>query len=129
MIEPVSQLQDEVKDVNEDGYETYGDNEEPILETTQNPKPKTSTPSKDVESSMAENVVKVEPVEFNATPPQGKCGIVKVRHLAATRLFLNGDVLENHVYIKRALSPLADAKRFISGIQATSFTPSPEHHA
>ncbi|GKF73896.1 hypothetical protein Tco_0220228, partial [Tanacetum coccineum] len=60
-----------LKDVNEDG-----DNEEPILETTQNLKPETSTPSKhDVESSMAENVVKVEPVKVNATPPQGKRGI------------------------------------------------------
>ncbi|GKE13707.1 hypothetical protein Tco_1421284 [Tanacetum coccineum] len=65
----------EVKDVNEDGYETDGDNEEPILETTQNLKRETSTPSKDVESSMAENVVKVELVKVNATPPQGKCGI------------------------------------------------------
>ncbi|GJR01029.1 replication protein A 70 kDa DNA-binding subunit B [Tanacetum coccineum] len=69
---------DEVKDVNEDGYETYGDNEEPIIETTQNPKPDTSTSSKDVESSIAENVVKVEPVEFNATPPQGKRVIAEV---------------------------------------------------
>ncbi|GKD76386.1 replication protein A 70 kDa DNA-binding subunit B [Tanacetum coccineum] len=70
---------DEVKDVNEDGYETDGDNEEPIIETTQNPKPDTSTSSKhDVESSTAKNVVKVEPVEFNATPPQGKRVIADV---------------------------------------------------
>nr|GEU85955.1 replication protein A 70 kDa DNA-binding subunit C-like [Tanacetum cinerariifolium] len=109
-------LKDEVKDVNEDGYETDGDNEEPILETTQNPKPKTSTPSK------------VEPVEFNATPLQGKRGIAnvdkdkgaqsvtsinkrryceseKLKGLkAATRLFLNEDVSENHAYIKNIKS-------------------------
>nr|GEX25771.1 replication protein A 70 kDa DNA-binding subunit B-like [Tanacetum cinerariifolium] len=69
---------DEVKDVNEDGSETDGDNEEPKLETTQNPKLETSSSSKDVESSMAENVVKVEPVEVNATPPQGKYRIADV---------------------------------------------------
>ncbi|GJU24561.1 replication protein A 70 kDa DNA-binding subunit B [Tanacetum coccineum] len=69
---------DEVKDVNEDGYETDGDKEEPIIETNQNQKPDTSTPSKDVESSIAENMVKVEPVEFNATPPQGKRVIANV---------------------------------------------------
>ncbi|GKD48893.1 hypothetical protein Tco_1277869, partial [Tanacetum coccineum] len=69
---------DEVKDVNEDGYETDGDKEEPIIETNQNQKPDTSTPSKDVESSIAENMVKVEPVEFNATPPQGKRVIADV---------------------------------------------------
>ncbi|GJU24563.1 RNA-directed DNA polymerase, eukaryota, nucleotide-binding alpha-beta plait domain protein [Tanacetum coccineum] len=68
----------EVKDVNEDGYETDGDKEEPIIETNQNQKPDTSTPSKDVESSIAENMVKVEPVEFNATPPQGKRVIADV---------------------------------------------------
>nr|GEU61471.1 replication protein A 70 kDa DNA-binding subunit B [Tanacetum cinerariifolium] len=37
----------EVKYVNEDGYETDGDNKEPLLETTQNPKLETNTPSKD----------------------------------------------------------------------------------
>ncbi|GKA84315.1 replication protein A 70 kDa DNA-binding subunit B [Tanacetum coccineum] len=33
---------------------------------------------RDVESSIAENMVKVEPVEFNATPPQGKRVIADV---------------------------------------------------
>nr|GEV53667.1 hypothetical protein [Tanacetum cinerariifolium] len=71
-------VDDEVKDVNEYGSETDGDNEEPKLETTQNLKLETSSSSKDVESSMAKNVVKVEPVEVNATPPQGKCRIADV---------------------------------------------------
>nr|GFB31942.1 hypothetical protein [Tanacetum cinerariifolium] len=65
-----------------------GDNEEPKLETTQKPKLETSSSSKicyyyilivnDVESSMAENVVKVELVEVNATPSQGKYRIADV---------------------------------------------------
>nr|GEX25772.1 ATP-dependent DNA helicase PIF1-like [Tanacetum cinerariifolium] len=79
---------DEVKDVNEDGFETDGDNEEPKLETTQKPKVETSSSSKicyyyilivnDVKSSMAENVVKVELVEVKATPPQWKYRIADV---------------------------------------------------
>ncbi|GKE31815.1 hypothetical protein Tco_1451137 [Tanacetum coccineum] len=32
----------------------------------------------DVKSSMSENVVKVEPVEVTAAPPQGKHGIIDV---------------------------------------------------
>ncbi|GJU16987.1 replication protein A 70 kDa DNA-binding subunit B [Tanacetum coccineum] len=71
-------IETEVKDVNKDGYDTDVDNEEPILETTQTPILQTSTPSKDVKSSMSENVVKVEPVEVTATPLQGKHGIVDV---------------------------------------------------
>nr|GEX47905.1 replication protein A 70 kDa DNA-binding subunit B [Tanacetum cinerariifolium] len=69
---------DEVRDVNEYGSETDGDNEEPKLEITQNPKLETGSSSKDVESSMAENMVTVEPVEVNATPLQGKCRIADV---------------------------------------------------
>ncbi|PWA95521.1 replication protein A 70 kDa DNA-binding subunit B [Artemisia annua] len=64
----------ELKDVNE----ADGDNEEPIVEATQESKLETPNSSKNVESSMAENVVTVEPNDVNATPPPGKKGIVEV---------------------------------------------------
>nr|GEX26248.1 replication factor A carboxy-terminal domain protein [Tanacetum cinerariifolium] len=60
---------DEMVNVNKDAYNTDVNNEETISEITQTPILETSTPSKlDVESSMAENVVKVEPDEGTATP-------------------------------------------------------------